>query len=52
MDQEVQQGKCKEVQFTAQISEKDKKGKWYLRNAATLKVRNTEYQQIWRKIMI
>jgi hypothetical protein len=38
VDQEVQQNKCCEVQFTAKITEKDKKGKWYLRNAATLKV--------------
>ena len=38
MDQEVQQGKCEEVVLKARLSEKEKKGKWYIRNAATFKV--------------
>jgi hypothetical protein len=38
VDQEVQQGKCEEVIIRARLSEKEKKGKWYIRNAATFKV--------------
>jgi len=37
VDQECQQGKTEEIVLTAKISEKEKKGKWYLRNAATFK---------------
>ena len=40
VDQEVQQGKCEEVVIKARLSEKEKKGKWYIRNAATFKVRD------------
>lgn len=44
VDQEVQQGKCEEVIIRARLSEKEKKGKWYLRNAATFKdIRSSEY---------
>ena len=32
IDVKVQQGKAEEVIFTAKFSEKEKKGKWYLRN--------------------
>ena len=34
----MQQGKCEEVVLKARLSEKEKKGKWYIRNAATFKV--------------
>ena len=34
----MQQGKCEEVIIRARLSEKEKKGKWYIRNAATFKV--------------
>ena len=32
IDVKVQQGKAEEVIFTAKFSDKEKKGKWYLRN--------------------
>ncbi len=32
VDLSVQQGKCDQVVFTARLSEKEKKGKWYIRN--------------------
>ena len=44
LDQEVQQGKCEEVVLRARLSEKEKKGKWYIRNAATFKVQGTGYR--------
>ena len=37
VDVTVQEGKGQEVTFTARLSEKDKKGKWFLRNEETLK---------------
>ena len=37
MDQEGQQGKTELITLTCRLSEKEKKGKWYLRNAATFK---------------
>ena len=37
MDQEAQQGKTEEIVLSAKMTEKEKKGKWYLRNAATFK---------------
>ena len=37
MDQECQQEKCELVTISCKLSEKGKKGKWYLRNAATFK---------------
>jgi len=37
IDVECQQGKCEEIVIKARLSEKEKKGKWYLRNAATFK---------------
>ncbi|XP_023324296.1 twitchin isoform X2 [Eurytemora carolleeae] len=44
VDQEVQQGKCEEVIIKARLSEKEKKGKWYIRNATTFKdIRSSEY---------
>jgi len=44
IDQEVQQGKCEEVIIKARLSEKEKKGKWYLRNPTTFKdIRSKEY---------
>jgi hypothetical protein len=46
VDQEVQQGKCEEVVIRARLSEKEKKGKWYIRNAATFKV-SIIWQNIW-----
>ena len=32
VDFSCQQGKCELVTFTAKLNEKDKKGKWYIRN--------------------
>ena len=32
VDFSCQQGKCDLVTFTAKLNEKDKKGKWYIRN--------------------
>jgi hypothetical protein len=46
VDQEVQQGKCEEVVIRARLSEKEKKGKWYIRNAATFKA-STIQQNNW-----
>jgi len=37
VDQECQQDKCELVTISCKLSEKNKKGKWYLRNAATFK---------------
>ena len=37
VDQEGQQGKTELITLTCRLSEKEKKGKWYLRNAATFK---------------
>jgi hypothetical protein len=48
VDQEVQQGKCEEVVIRARLSEKEKKGKWYIRNAATFKV-SILYSKIFRQ---
>jgi len=42
----VQQGKCEEVIIKARLSEKEKKGKWYIRNATTFKVKS------FRKILL
>lgn len=44
VDVTVQQGKCDQVVFTARLNEKEKKGKWYLRNQASYKdIHATEY---------
>ena len=44
MDQEGQQGKTEQLVLVARLSEKEKKGKWYLRNAATFKdIRSGEH---------
>ena len=54
----MQQGKCEEVVLKARLSEKEKKGKWYIRNAATFKVfivllildgNSVHVAHIWRK---
>ena len=37
MDQEGQQGKTELISLSCRLSEKEKKGKWYLRNNATFK---------------
>ena len=37
IDVSVQEGKVDQVIFTARLSEKDKKGKWFLRNEETMK---------------
>ena len=37
IDVSVQEGKADQVIFTARLSEKDKKGKWFLRNEETMK---------------
>ena len=37
VDQEGQQGKTELITLSCRLSEKEKKGKWYLRNAATFK---------------
>lgn len=37
IDQEGQQGKTELITLSCRLSEKEKKGKWYLRNAATFK---------------
>ena len=50
VDFSCQQGKCDLVTFTAKLNEKDKKGKWYIRNNVsrigihgTLKHSNSEH---------
>ncbi len=43
----MQQGKCEEVVIRARLSEKEKKGKWYIRNAATFKV-----SIIWQNFLL
>ena len=37
VDVTVQEGKVEQITFSARLSEKDKKGKWFLRNEETLK---------------
>ena len=37
VDVTVQEGKAEQITFSARLSEKDKKGKWFLRNEETLK---------------
>ena len=37
IDVSVQEGKADQVVFTARLSEKDKKGKWFLRNEESMK---------------
>ena len=34
-DQECQEGKCDKITFTARLSEKEKRGKWYLMNSVS-----------------
>ena len=36
-DQECQEGKCDKVTFSARLSEKEKRGKWYLMNSVSTK---------------
>ena len=35
IEQDVQEGKCDKVVFTAKLSEKEKPGKWYLMNSVS-----------------
>ena len=34
-DQECQEGKCDKITFSARLSEKEKRGKWYLMNSVS-----------------
>ncbi|XP_059094392.1 twitchin-like [Tigriopus californicus] len=44
VDLQVQEGKCESATFTARLSEKEKKGKWYYRSNDSYKdLRSTEY---------
>ena len=41
-DQECQEGKCDKITFSARLSEKEKRGKWYLMNSVSNIVFETE----------
>ena len=44
VEQDVQEGKIDKVTFTAKLSEKEKRGKWYLMNSAAFNdIRAQEY---------